>query len=39
MDGYCRKTERIGVGFEMKSNRNGLWRGRAPRSRVAIEEI
>jgi hypothetical protein len=39
MDGYCRKTRRLGVGFELNSNRNGLLRGQAPRSRVAIEVI
>jgi hypothetical protein len=31
MGGYCRKTDRLGVGFELKNNRNGLWRGKAPR--------
>jgi hypothetical protein len=31
MGGYCRKTDRLGVGFELKNNRNGLRRGKAPR--------
>src|SRR5262245_58092195 len=39
MVGYCRQTDRLGVGFELKNNRNGLWRGQAPRRRAAIEII
>src|SRR6266508_1737008 len=35
MDGYCRKTERLAVGFELKSNRNGLG---AARRRAAASQ-